>query len=97
MYIRSSIAVLKELDGLVPLFEDQAISWEASVTELLKRKKREDVRVLACGSVLFFSLLFHIRSQTHDCLYRYQSMFLGRMLVQSAGQQCCHAFGVRGE
>ncbi|PLW09953.1 hypothetical protein PCANC_25777 [Puccinia coronata f. sp. avenae] len=49
MYIRNSIAVLKELDGLVPLFEDQAISLEASVTELLKREKREDVRVLAYG------------------------------------------------
>ncbi|KAH9449904.1 hypothetical protein Pst134EA_026616 [Puccinia striiformis f. sp. tritici] len=49
MYIRNSIAVLKELDGLVPLFEDQATGLEASVTELLKHEKREDVRVLAYG------------------------------------------------
>ncbi|POV98344.1 hypothetical protein PSHT_14079 [Puccinia striiformis] len=49
MYIRNSIAVLKELDGLVPLFEDQASGLEASVTELLKHEKREDVRVLAYG------------------------------------------------
>lgn len=49
MYIRNSIAVLKELDGLVPLFEDQASSLEASVTELLKHEKREDVRVLVYG------------------------------------------------
>jgi hypothetical protein len=51
MYIRNSIALLKELDGLVPLFEDQATSLEACVTELLKHEKREDVRVLVYGCV----------------------------------------------
>ncbi|MBW0462346.1 hypothetical protein O181_002061, partial [Austropuccinia psidii MF-1] len=49
MHIRNSIAVLKELDGLVPLFEDQANNLEIAVTELLKYDKREDVKVLAYG------------------------------------------------
>ncbi|CAH7666345.1 transcription factor/nuclear export subunit protein 2-domain-containing protein, partial [Phakopsora pachyrhizi] len=49
MHIRNSIALLKELDGLVPLFEDQVGSLEAAVTDLLKREKREDVKVLAYG------------------------------------------------
>lgn len=52
MHIRNSIAVLKELDGLVPLFEDQATALEGAVTELLKNEKREDVKVLAYGFVV---------------------------------------------
>ncbi|PLW26198.1 hypothetical protein PCASD_23664 [Puccinia coronata f. sp. avenae] len=51
----ASFMTLKLLDRIFSSDVDQAISWEASVTELLKRKKREDVRVLACGPSLYWA------------------------------------------
>lgn len=49
MHIRNSIAVLKELHGLVPLFEDQLTTLETAVADLVTGEKREDLKVLAYG------------------------------------------------
>lgn len=52
MHIRNGIAILKELDGLVPLFAEQGVLLEKAVAALIAKETREDVKVLAVGYVL---------------------------------------------
>ena len=49
MHIRNGIAVLKELDGLVPLFEADGQAMDGAVGALISKESREDVKVLAIG------------------------------------------------